>query len=130
LPSLNRHLPNLGALVAFEAVARHLSITQAAGELGLTQAAVSRKIRALEEDLGVALFRRLHRALRLTPEGERLHAAVSGSLHRIAETAEGLRRQGSPAQISVAGRGWRRRTSSTRRSFRCAAPAIATATPS
>jgi len=102
LPSLNRQLPNLGALVAFEAVARHLSITQAAGELGLTQAAVSRKIRALEEDLGVALFRRLHRALRLTPEGERLHAAVSGSLHRIAETAEGLRRQGSPAQISVA----------------------------
>lgn len=100
--TLSRRLPNLGSLVAFEAVARHLSITRAADELALTQAAVSRKIRALEEDLGVTLFRRLHRALRLTQEGERLHAAVSGSLYRVAEAAEGLRRQGSPAQVSVA----------------------------
>lgn len=99
--TLNRSLPNPGALVAFEAVARHLSITRAADELALTQAAVSRKIKGLEQDLGVALFRRLHRALRLTTEGERLHAAVGAGLWRIAETAEGLREQGAPAQVSL-----------------------------
>lgn len=87
--------------MAFDAVARHLSITRAADELNLTQAAVSRKIRGLEDNLGVTLFRRLHRSLRLTAEGERLHAAVSGSLWRIAETAEGLREQGGPAQVSI-----------------------------
>jgi len=53
---LNRQLPPLGPLVAFEAVARHLSITRAADEMALTQAAVSRKIAALEDDLGVRLF--------------------------------------------------------------------------
>ncbi len=98
---LNRSLPPLGPLVAFDAVARHLSITRAADELGLTQAAVSRKIRALEEDLGVTLFRRLHRSLRLTPDGERLHAAASASLWRIAETAEGLREQGGGRPVSL-----------------------------
>ncbi|WP_161958743.1 transcriptional regulator GcvA [Ferruginivarius sediminum] len=98
---LHKSLPSVGALVAFEAAARHLSITQAARELGLTQAAVSRKVRGLEDDLGVTLFRRLHRAMRLTSEGERLQAAVSGGLHRIAETAGYLRQQGSAAQISV-----------------------------
>lgn len=101
MATLNRSLPPLGSLVAFDAAARHLSITRAADELSLTQAAVSRKIRGLEEDLGVALFRRLHRSLRLTAEGERLHAAVSGSLWRIAETAEGLREQGAPSQVSI-----------------------------
>ena len=101
MATLSRTLPHLNALVAFDAVARHLSITRAADELALTQAAVSRKIKTLEDDLGVALFRRLHRSLRLTPEGERLHAAVSGSLWRIAESAETLREQGAPAQVSV-----------------------------
>ena len=99
--TLKRSLPHPNALVAFEATARHLSITRAADELALTQAAVSRKIKGLEEDLGVALFRRLHRALRLTAEGERLHAAVGASLWRIAETAEALREQGAPAQVSL-----------------------------
>jgi putative choline sulfate-utilization transcription factor len=101
MATLHRNLPPLGSLVAFDAAARHLSITKAADELSLTQAAVSRKIRALEDDLGVALFRRLHRSLRLTADGERLHAAVSGSLWRIAETAESLREQSGPAQVSI-----------------------------
>lgn len=99
---LHKLLPPVGSLVAFEAAARHLSITMAARELGLTQAAVSRKVRALEDDLGVAVFRRLHRSLRLTDEGERLHAAVSGSLGHIAQTADGLRRNGGPAEVSIA----------------------------
>jgi putative choline sulfate-utilization transcription factor len=101
MTALNRQLPPLGALVAFEAVARHLSVTRAADELALTQAAVSRKIRQLEEELGVALFDRLHRALRLTDAGERLQAAASSSLTHLAETAEQLRRRGQSAQVEV-----------------------------
>jgi len=102
MTTLNRKLPPLSALVAFEAVARHLSVTQAAGELCLTQAAVSRKTRTLEDDLGVRLFQRLHRGLRLTPEGERLQAAVSASLERMAETSDHLRQRGRSAQVTVA----------------------------
>ena len=101
MASLNRTLPPLSSLVAFDACARHLSITHAAEELAITQPAISRKIRGLEDDLGVALFKRGHRSLRLTADGERLHAAVSGSLWRIAETASALRNQGGEAQVGL-----------------------------
>jgi LysR family glycine cleavage system transcriptional activator len=63
-------LPPMNTLRAFEAAARHLSFTLAAGELHITQAAVSHQIRTLEEALGVRLFRRLNRAIRLTEEGQ------------------------------------------------------------
>jgi DNA-binding transcriptional LysR family regulator len=53
-----RRLPPLDSLRAFEAVARHRSFTKAAEELHVTQSAVSQRIRALELELGVALFRR------------------------------------------------------------------------
>jgi LysR family transcriptional regulator, regulator of gene expression of beta-lactamase len=59
----------LNALRAFEAAARHLSFTRAADELCVTQAAVSHQIKALEARLGVALFRRSNRGLKLTDEG-------------------------------------------------------------
>ena len=59
-------LPSLNALRAFEAVARHLSLTRAAEELHVTPAAVSHQIRALEADLGVTLLRRVRRDFRLT----------------------------------------------------------------
>lgn len=62
-------LPNLNAARAFEAAARHESIAQAAHELGVTQAAVSRHVRNLEIELGIALFERGHRSISLTPEG-------------------------------------------------------------
>jgi LysR family transcriptional regulator, glycine cleavage system transcriptional activator len=61
-------LPSLNGLRAFEAAARHLSFTQAAGELNVTQTAISHQIRRLEEELGVRLFVRQNRALTLTPE--------------------------------------------------------------
>ncbi|WP_231895260.1 LysR substrate-binding domain-containing protein [Vogesella sp. LIG4] len=72
------------ALVEFEAVARLSSFTLAAHELGVTQAAASRQIKLLEETLGVKLFQRLHRAIKLTPEGEALYATVSESMQKIA----------------------------------------------
>ena len=80
--SLRRSLPSLGALVLFEAAARLESFTLAAGELGVTQAAVSRQVKALEQELGVALFARGHRRVTLTPSGQVL--ASAGAVHHRA----------------------------------------------
>jgi LysR family transcriptional regulator, glycine cleavage system transcriptional activator len=78
-----RQLPSLVALRAFEAAARHLSFTAAASELNVTQGAVSRHIKALELYLRVPLFRRLPRALELTPEGSAYYPALRESLDTI-----------------------------------------------
>lgn len=77
-----RHLP-LNALRAFEASARHASFTRAARELSVTQAAVSQQVRALEERLGVALFKRLPRGLGLTDEGLALLPVLTDAFGRI-----------------------------------------------
>ncbi|MGN6652716.1 LysR substrate-binding domain-containing protein [Trinickia sp.] len=79
-----RIVPSLTALVEFEAVARLGSFTRAATELGVTQAAVSRQVRFLEEVLGVRLFHRLHRSIALTSEGEALYVVVAESMQKIA----------------------------------------------
>ncbi len=78
------HLP-LNALRAFEAAARHLSFTNAAIELCVTPAALSHQVKALEERLGVLLFRRLPRGLSLTDEGQMLLPVVRDSFDRIAD---------------------------------------------
>lgn len=91
MDSLRKRLPPVKALVVFEATARHLSFTRAAEELHLTQAAVSRQVRLLEQNLGVLLFNRDKRAVHLTPEGERLKRTVAMALGHIAETAVALR---------------------------------------
>ena len=84
-------LPPLDALVAFESAARHLSFTRAADEVALTQSAVSRQIQALEQRLGVALFRRLHRAIALTDEGRTLQLAVVDALVRLDRATREIR---------------------------------------
>lgn len=76
-------LPPLDLLASFEAAARHLSFTRAAAERFVTQSAMSRQMRALEEELGVALFTRSHRRLALTAEGQRLFAASSAALSTV-----------------------------------------------
>ncbi|MBO1073207.1 LysR family transcriptional regulator [Roseomonas marmotae] len=81
------HLP-LNALRAFEAAARHLSFTRAGLELRVTQAAVSHQVKALEEILGVPLFRRLPRGLALTEEGEALLPVLTDAFRRIAGTLD------------------------------------------
>jgi LysR family transcriptional regulator, glycine cleavage system transcriptional activator len=65
---MTARLPSLNGLRAFEAAARHLSFTQAAAELNVTQTAISHQIRRLEEELGIRLFVRQNRALALTPQ--------------------------------------------------------------
>lgn len=76
-------LPSLKALMAFEATARLGSMTAAARELGTTQPAVSQRIRALEEQLGLPLFHRAARRLRLTRDGESFHGEIASAVHRI-----------------------------------------------
>ena len=86
-----RRLPPLDLLLTFESAARHLSFTRAAEERFVTQSAVSRQIRALEEDLGAPLFRRAHRSLALTDEGKALAVACSEMLIRLREAVERVR---------------------------------------
>jgi LysR family glycine cleavage system transcriptional activator len=67
---MTARLPSLNGLRAFEAAARHLSFTNAAAELNVTQTAISHQIRRLEEELGIRLFVRQNRALALTPQAK------------------------------------------------------------
>src|SRR5450432_2028877 len=87
----------LSAIRVFEAAARLKSFTRAAEELGMTQAAVSWQVKALERRLGQVLFRRLPREVALTPAGERLARAATeavgllrGALADLIETGEGV----------------------------------------
>ena len=84
-------LPPLDLLLAFEAAARHLSFTRAADERFITQSAISRQIRLLEDDLGVALFARGHRALALTAPGQKLLLACQGVLAQLRRTVSTIR---------------------------------------
>lgn len=88
---MSRRLPSLSALRAFEAAGRHGSFSRAAGELNVTQSAVSRHIRALEDDLGQPLFHRIGRAVALTPEGERYLAVMRESFDRMEQATQRLR---------------------------------------
>ncbi|MHA6164319.1 LysR substrate-binding domain-containing protein [Pseudomonas sichuanensis] len=79
-----RHLtPSMSLLLAFEAAARHESYTRAAAELSLTQSAVSRQVQALEQQLGLTLFRREGRQVQLTDVGRLYQRELSEALGRI-----------------------------------------------
>ncbi len=84
-------IPSLDLLEGFEAAARHLSFTKAGEELFLTQSAVSRQIKDLEEQLGVRLFERRHRALVLTEAGQQFYAATAQVLTTMRSATERLR---------------------------------------
>src|SRR5262245_14292980 len=80
------NLPPLSALAAFEAAARHLSVTKAAQELNVTPGAISKQIRVLEEELGSPVFLRRHRALELTREGDIISLALKEAFERVSST--------------------------------------------
>ncbi|MDE2200314.1 MAG: transcriptional regulator GcvA [Rhodospirillales bacterium] len=94
-------LPPLAFIQGFEAAARTLSFTRAAAELFVTQSAISRQIKALEANLGVALFERRHRALVLTEAGRRLHAMAGAVLDQVQETTARLRADGRAQTVSL-----------------------------
>ena len=94
-------LPPLELLPAFEAAARHLSFTKAAGELFLTQSAVSRQIQALEASLGGKLFERRTRALLLTERGQLLYKVVQEVLEGLQRATEKLRGAAAARTVTV-----------------------------
>lgn len=85
----------LNALRAFEAAARHLSLTRAAEELHLTHGAISHHVKALEALLGTALFQRRGRGLVLTEAGSYLADVLAGGFARINEAMQSVRRMAS-----------------------------------
>jgi LysR family glycine cleavage system transcriptional activator len=93
--------PPLNALRAFEAAARHLSFKKAAAELHVTPGAVSAQVKLLEAHLGVALFRRLTRALELTSEAHTLLPKVREGLEKLQEGVDLLRARERRSALSV-----------------------------
>jgi LysR family glycine cleavage system transcriptional activator len=102
MDNLRSRLPPPNALVVFEAAARHLNFTRAAEELSVTQAAVSRQMRILEEHIGRALFVRSDRRVTLTPAGARLKEAVGIGLGHIASAVADIARRRAPSEVTVA----------------------------
>jgi LysR family glycine cleavage system transcriptional activator len=98
---VGRSLPPLNPLRSFEAAARHLSYTLAAEELNVTQVAVSRQVRVLEQYLEVALFERGARTLRLTDAGRALLSELSRALDHIETAAANVSRRGRRNVLAV-----------------------------
>lgn len=91
----------LNALRAFEAAARHLSFKKAAAELHVTAGAVSHQVKVLEDYLGVLLFKRLTRALELTPEASAMLPKVREGLDNLVEALERVRHRTSTCSLTV-----------------------------
>lgn len=104
---MNRMLPGTRALRTFEAAGRHLNFTRAADELGLTPAAVSYQIKEMEDQLGITLFARTSRRIRLTPAGDVLFEATVDALdnlHRATGRARRMARGATHLRISLGAR--------------------------
>jgi LysR family glycine cleavage system transcriptional activator len=100
---MRRHTPPTAALQAFEACARHLSVSRAAEELYLTQSAVSRQLAGLEALLGVRLFLRVRQRLVLTAAGAAYAPQVRAALARIeTATLEVVAHQGTGGTLTIA----------------------------
>jgi len=98
---MKRRNLQFNALRAFEAAARHSSVSGAARELSVTHSAVSHQLRRLEQELGVELFKRTNRGLQITAEGETLAPVLIESFDRIAATIDNLRQASSADSIRV-----------------------------
>ncbi|MCC6008608.1 MAG: LysR family transcriptional regulator [Rhodobacteraceae bacterium] len=97
-----RYLPSLSLLTAFEAAARLGSFTRAAEELDLTQGAISRQVRALEEQLGARLFRRERQRVHLTPQGRAYADEVRRGLRLIGNASLSLATNPEGGTLSLA----------------------------
>jgi LysR family glycine cleavage system transcriptional activator len=94
-------LPSLNGLRAFEAAARHMSFTNAAAELNVTQTAISHQIRRLEEELGVRLFIRQNRALALTPQATEYLPGVRAAFNDLRFATDRLLRKDNENVLTV-----------------------------
>src|SRR6201981_1860450 len=98
---MSARLPSLNGLRAFEAAARHLSFTQAAAELNVTQTAISHQIKRLEEELGVRLFVRQNRALTFTPEASGYLPGIRAAFNDLRLATDRLQRKDDDHVLTV-----------------------------
>ncbi len=98
---MSERLPPLSALKAFESAARHLSLKRAAQELSVTPAAISHQVKALEDNLGVKLFQRLNRALKLTSAARAALPRLSEGFANLAQAVAAMRPQTDSGQVTV-----------------------------
>jgi len=98
---MRRRLPSLNALKAFEATARHESITRAAAELFVTQGAVSQQVKGLEDELGVRLFLRERQRVALTEAGRLYLEVVRDAFDRLGAGTERLLQRQSAGTLTV-----------------------------
>ncbi len=96
-----QRLPPLNALRTFEVAARHMSFKDAADELCITSTAVSHRIRALEEWLGVKLFNRLTRSLQLTKEGEAYAPIIKEAFDLLSNGSEALKQSNDGGDLII-----------------------------
>jgi len=101
MPNRRYSLPHLAFFQGFEAAARTLSFTKAAEELLVTQSAVSRQIKALEDNLGLKLFERRPRALMLTEHGQALYRIATDVLDRLQSATDRLRAETRARQLAI-----------------------------
>ncbi len=100
---VQRHysLPSLKMLATFECAARRGSFKTAAAELNVTTSAISHQVKSLEQDLGVTLFERGHRAVQLTPEGRELMQALTSSFAALSNVVVDIRARQEMPQITI-----------------------------
>jgi LysR family transcriptional regulator, glycine cleavage system transcriptional activator len=98
---MTARLPSLNGLRAFEAAARHLSFTQAASELNVTQTAISHQIKRLEEELGVRLFIRQNRSLTLTAEAQDYLPGIRAAFNDLRLATDRLLRKDDDHVLTV-----------------------------
>ncbi len=98
---MTARLPSLNGLRAFEAAARHLSFTQAAAELNVTQTAISHQIRRLEEELGLRLFIRKNRALALTAKAKDYLPGVRAAFNDLRLATDRLLRKDADNVLTI-----------------------------
>src|SRR5580693_5392864 len=98
---MTARLPSLNGLRAFEAAARHLSFTNAATELNVTQTAISHQIKRLEEELGVRLFVRQNRALELTTEARDYLPGIRAAFNDLRLATDRLLQKGNDNVLTV-----------------------------
>ena len=98
---MTARLPSLNGLRAFEAAARHLSFTQAASELNVTQTAISHQIRRLEEELGIRLFVRQNRSLTLTPEAREYLPGIRAAFNDLRLATDRLLRKDGDRVLTI-----------------------------
>lgn len=95
-------LPSLGDLACFESAARNLSFKQASAEMNVTPAAVSHRIKALEQDLGQALFTRQYRGVELTEAGALLFVSLQRGFEGISDSVARIRNRRDRTAVSIA----------------------------